>query len=80
MRLRPSRPDPEPLQTNDVLITAGGTVVWLLALVVLVVLQATGTHVHSWWLGMCGYGSGLGVLGVWFVSRRTRAINRGESA
>lgn len=66
----PQRPDPLPLETNDVALTAGGTVLWLVALAVLLVLKATGTEVHGWWLGMCGYGVALGLLGVRACRRR----------
>ena len=71
-----NRPDPAPLQTNDVALTAGGTVLWVVALVVLVVLKVGGTDVHGWWIGMCGYGIALGLLGVRTTSRRRRALPR----
>ena len=74
------RADPEPLETNDVVITAGGAALWALALVVLLVLKATGSDVHDWWLGMCAYGMALGLFGVRFVRRRQRAIVRDRAA
>lgn len=67
------RPDPEPLETDDVRLVAAGTVLWLVALAVLLVLKAAGTDVHGWWLWMCGAGFGLGLIGVRYcVNRRTR--------
>ncbi|MCU1595148.1 MAG: hypothetical protein JWO12_2540 [Frankiales bacterium] len=74
------RPDPEPLETNDVVITAGGAVLWAVAHVVLLVLKAAGSDIHDWWLGMCAYGVALGVFGVRFVKRRERAIARDRAA
>ena len=53
-----------------------GGVLWLVALVVLLVLKATGTEVQDWWLVMCGYGALLGLLGVRFCRRRRAAIAR----
>ena len=64
------RPDPEPLETNDVAIVAGGTALWALALVVLLVLKAAGTDVHDWWWQMCLAGALLGLLGVRYCARR----------
>jgi hypothetical protein len=72
----PRRPDPPPLETNDVAITAGGTALWLVGLVVLLVLRAAGTEVHDWWLVMCLVGAGLGLLGVRTCRRRARRIGR----
>jgi len=68
------RPDPPPLETDDVRIVAAGTVLWAVALVVLLVLKAAGTDVHDWWLVMCAYGAGLGLFGVRFCRRRRDAI------
>ena len=74
---RQSRPDPGPLQTNDVVIIAIGTAAWTIGLVVLLVLRATGTaEVRDWWLGMCGYGIALGVYGMYYARRRHLAIER----
>ena len=68
------RPDPEPLETDDVRIVAGGTVLWAVAFVVLVVLKAAGSDIHGWWLWMCASGVGLGLIGVRYcLNRRTRA-------
>lgn len=71
-----SRPDPAPLETNDVAIVAGGTALWAVALVVLAVLRLTGTDVHDWWLVMCGYGALLGLYGVRYCRRRRDALAR----
>lgn len=74
------RPDPEPLETNDVRIVAGGTVLWGVALLALVVARFAGADVHGWWIGMCAYGLGLGLLGVRYCQRRRDAIARDRAA
>ncbi len=74
---RIARPDPPPLETDDVRLVAVGTAAWVLALLVLLVLAATdAVDVRGWWLGMCGYGIALGVFGVRYCQRRRAAIAR----
>ena len=73
------RPDPAPLESNDVAIVAGGTALWALALVVLLVLKVSGTEVHSWWLVMCAEGALLGLVGVRYCWRRRTAVARDHS-
>ena len=68
------RPDPEPLETDDVKIVAGGTALWAVGLLVLLALKATGTQVHGWWLVMCVAGVTLGLVGVRYCGRRKRAV------
>lgn len=76
----PRKPDPAPLETNDVPLVAGGGVLWALALLVLVVLGLLDRGgVQSWWLAMCGYGIALSVLGVVYVRRRQAAIARDQA-
>ena len=74
------RPDPEPLETNDVAIVAGLTAAWGLALLVLAVARLTGSDVRTWWLVMCGCGIALGGLGVRYCQRRRDAIARDRAA
>jgi hypothetical protein len=66
----PLRPDPPPLETDDVKIVAAGTSLWLVALVVLLVLKAAGTDVHDWWLAMCASGFLLGLVGIRYCRNR----------
>jgi hypothetical protein len=68
------RPDPAPLETDDVAIVTAGTVLWAVALVVLLVLKATGTDIHDWWWQMCLAGAVLGSYGVSFCRRRRAAL------
>jgi hypothetical protein len=74
------RPDPEPLETDDVRIVAAGAALWAVALVVLGVSRLAGADVRGWWLGMCAYGAGLGLLGVRYCQRRRDAIARDRAA
>ena len=77
---RVSRPDPPPLETDDVKVVLVITVAWVLALLVLVVLRLTGSEVRDWWMGMCGYGIALGLFGVRYCRRRRAAIERDKAA
>ncbi|MCA1712006.1 MAG: DUF2530 domain-containing protein [Actinobacteria bacterium] len=75
--MKPVRhPDPEPLETDDVRIVAGGTGLWGIGLLVLAVAKLAGAGVHGWWIGMCAYGFALGLLGVRYCQRRRDAIAR----
>ena len=73
---RPRRPDPPPLETNDVAIVAGGTVLWAVACVVLLIVRFAGADVESWWIVMCASGAALGLVGVRYCQRRRDAIAR----
>jgi len=77
---RIARPDPPPLETDDVKVVAVGTAAWALGLLVLLVLAATdAADVSGWWLGMCGYGIALGLFGIRYSQRRHAAIQRGKA-
>lgn len=71
------RPDPPPLETDDVALIAGGTALWAVALVVLLVLKAAGTEVHDWWWQMCAAGAALGLVGVRYCRRRKARLATG---
>jgi hypothetical protein len=70
------RPDPEPLEINDVALVAGGTVLWAVALVVLLVLKAAGSDIRAWWIQMCGAGVLLGLIGVRTCRRRRASLQQ----
>jgi hypothetical protein len=71
------RPDPPPLETDDVHVVAVGTGLWGIGLVVLVVLRLTDrADVRDWWLWMCGIGVVLGLVGVRYCQRRRAALAR----
>ena len=77
---RIARPDPPPLETDDVKVVAAGTTVWALGLLVLLVLASTGAaEVRGWWLGMCAYGIALGLFGIRYCQRRRAAIERDQA-
>ncbi len=76
-----SRPDPLPLEGDIVRTMLVGTVLWVVALVVLLGLLFTdAADVRGWWLGMCGYGIALGLVGTWYCRRREAAVARDASA
>jgi hypothetical protein len=68
------RPDPEPLETDDVKIVAAGSAVWAIAFVVVLVMKLAGSDIHDWWLAMCAAGALLGVVGVRYCVRRRNAL------
>jgi len=72
------RPDPPPVETDDVRTVAVGTALWAVALGVLLALRLlTAVRVETWWLVMCGYGVVLGCLGVAYCRRRqARLVSR----
>lgn len=66
----PHRADPEPLQTNDVLIAGIGTAAWAVALVVLLLVGLKPTD--RWWLWVCVAGIAEGLFGIWYIPRLQR--------
>ncbi len=71
MPTRPSRPQPEPLKTNDVRVAAAGTAAWLIALLVLLIV---GLPAHErWWLWVCLTGAAIGLFACWYIPRMQRA-------
>lgn len=68
-----TRPDPLPLETDDVRLVALGTLAWAVALAVLLVARLAGAQVHGWWLAMCGCGALLGLAGIGYCRRRRNA-------
>jgi hypothetical protein len=68
---RPRRPDPPPIQTNDVLIAVVGTGAWSVALVVLLLVGLP--EADRWWLWVCVAGIAIGLFGVWYIPRLQRS-------
>ena len=64
------KPNVEPVEIDARPIIAGGTVVWLVALVLLATVfhHDLVRHHATWWLSTCGIGAGLGVYGVYFAT------------
>lgn len=66
----PRRPDPPPLEVDDPRVIVVGLATWLVALVVLAVLDLSGSSIPGWWMWMCAAGVGLGVLGIRVIGKR----------
>lgn len=76
----PRRPDPEPLEADDVAIVTGGTVLWAVALLVSFVLRdrlADGGNENWIWIFLAG--AFLGLIGIRYVRRRRAALRRSVS-
>jgi len=76
---RPSREVPPPLEGNDRIITATGTIAWAVALIVLLALGHHLPPSSRWWLWTCAVGVGLGVFGLLYVPRLQRSRSRGAA-
>jgi hypothetical protein len=76
LRPPPRRPAPPPLETNDVGVAAAGTVAWLIALLVLLVVDLP--EGATWWRWVCVTGIGIGLFATWYVPRLQR--NRAADA
>ena len=67
----------KPVDTDGVRTVTIGTVLWAVALVVLLLfrgrLEAAG---NGWWVWTCLAGTGLGLLGIEYTRRRRDAITR----
>ncbi|MEU6041653.1 DUF2530 domain-containing protein [Actinomadura sp. NPDC047616] len=74
---RPRRPDPPPLETNDVRVAVAGTAAWAVALVVLLIVGLPDER--QWWLWVCVAGIVTGLFGVWYIPRLHRARVRQQS-
>ena len=60
----PTKQAPPPLQVDTVRVVLAGTVVWAVALVVLLVL---GDRVDRMWTWTCVAAIALGTLGLWIM-------------
>ncbi|GGK96563.1 hypothetical protein Sme01_34890 [Sphaerisporangium melleum] len=74
----PRPPDLAPLETKDAATILAGTGLWVVALVVLLIIQPGPEH--QWWIWTCAAGVGLGIFGYWFVKRRDRPAARPAEA
>jgi hypothetical protein len=73
---RSRRPVPPPLEANDQLVTAVGTVAWAVALVILLILREQIPAGERWWIWVCVAGLVMGLFGLWYVPRLKRARAR----
>jgi hypothetical protein len=71
----PRRPDPQPLETDDVTVITVGTVLWGVALVVTTALHGRlGDEGRTSWAWISAAGFVLGLLGIRYVRRRRAAL------
>jgi len=76
-----SRPEPTPLEVDDVRVVAVGTALWALLLVGLLPFRAElAREGRTWWFAMCAFGVALGVFGMWYCRRRRAALDRDAGA
>ena len=74
------RPDPEPLESNEIAPFLVVMAAWLVGLAVLGIDHTSiSRHHESWWYWVCGVGFGFGFYGLWFVRRRARSKGRSGS-
>ena len=78
LRASARRPEPEPLELDETLVVAGGTGLWLLALLGLGAADLVGVAVPGWWLAMCACGVLLGLVGLRVLARRKAALRSGR--
>ncbi len=78
--LQGRRPDPPPLETDDVRTVTVGTLAWVAGLVALVALHLLDvTRVEGWWIAMCACGAALGLAGIRYCQHRRAAIERDKA-
>lgn len=65
------KPDPEPMRTNPVLAIAVGSVLWAVALVVLLATKPAAATATPWIVWTCVAGIALGFYALWHVRRRS---------
>ncbi|MDX6738382.1 DUF2530 domain-containing protein [Actinocorallia sp. A-T 12471] len=63
-------PQPEPIKTDNVRIAAAGSVVWVIAFVVLLVVGLP--EDERWWLWVCVMGTAIGVFACLYLPRFER--------
>jgi Protein of unknown function (DUF2530) len=64
---------PPPLEANDQLVAVVGTVVWAVALVVLLIVRSELPAGSRWWIWTCVAGLALGLFAIWYVPRLKRS-------
>lgn len=70
-------PEVRPLDVDGVGVVTAGTVVWAVALLVLLpFLGRLRDDGHGWWVGMCAAGTALGVFGIAYCRRRRTGLAR----
>jgi hypothetical protein len=67
---------PPPLEANDQLVAVVGTVAWVVALVVLLIVRSQLPAGSRWWIWTCVAGLALGLFAIWYVPRLKRSRAR----
>lgn len=67
---------PPPLEANDQLVAAVGTVAWAIALVVLLIIRDSLRADLRWWIWTCVAGLAMGLFGLWYTPRLKRSRAR----
>jgi hypothetical protein len=71
------RPPPEPLPDDGVRTVLIGTILWAVALVVLLPFAGRlDDDGRLWWIATCAVGTGLGLVGLLYCKRRSDAMRR----
>ncbi|TDD61245.1 DUF2530 domain-containing protein [Actinomadura darangshiensis] len=73
----PRRPDPPPIESNDVHASAAGAIAFAVALVVLLIVGLPSDD--RWWLWVCGVGIVIGLFGMWYIPRLQAGRARQEA-
>lgn len=74
------RPDPAPLETDDVRIVGLGTAVWAVLFLGLLPFRARlDAAGRGWWIWTCLVGTLLGLAGLAYCRRRRNARTRGRA-
>jgi hypothetical protein len=74
---RQRRPDPPPIQSDDVRIAAVGAAAFAVALVVLLFVPLDSGD--RWWRWVCLVGFLMGLFGCWYVPRLQRRRAEAEA-
>lgn len=81
---QPLREAPPPLEGNDLIVAAAGTIAWAIALIVLFLLRHHLAASSHWWIWTCLTGFGLGLFSLAYVPylkrSRARAAERRDAA
>ncbi|GAA4487183.1 hypothetical protein GCM10023191_014710 [Actinoallomurus oryzae] len=65
------QPDPPPMETNEVVVSAIGAAAFAVAFVILLIVPLAPDH--HWWRWVCLVGFLMGVFGCWYIPRLQRS-------
>jgi hypothetical protein len=77
MTPREARVSPQPVESDGVRIVVVGTVLWVVALGVLLVFHdRLSDNGRGWWIWVCVAGAGLGLIGIPYMRRYQSRVRR----